>query len=166
MKILTPEQALAKLQDLCARAEVSTGEALEKLRRWGVTGHRAEQVVQSLVDSRFIDDGRFARAFVRDRYLYSRWGRLKISQALRLKRVDREYIDEALDEEIDQQVYEANLVALLRAKLRQLPDSDDEYAICGKLMRFAAGRGFEPSLIMRVVESGALGDDSDVAPTD
>ncbi|MDE5959059.1 MAG: RecX family transcriptional regulator, partial [Muribaculaceae bacterium] len=100
------------------------------------------------------------------RYLYSRWGRLKISQALRLKRVDREYIDEALDEEIDQQVYEANLLALLRAKLRQLPDSDDEYAICGKLMRFAAGRGFEPSLIMRVVESGALGDDSDVAPTD
>lgn len=145
---LTPAQALARLQDLCARAEISTGEALDKLRRMGITGRRADDVVQELVDTRFIDDERFARAFVRDKYRYSRWGRIKIRQALRLKRVDREYIDVALDEEIDSEVYEANLAALLQAKLRQLPDDADPRANAAKLMRFAAGRGFEPGLIV------------------
>lgn len=158
MKNFTPEQALTRLQELCARAEICTGEALDKLRRWGVTGRRAEQVVQSLVDDRFIDDERFARAFVRDRYRHSRWGRLKIAQALRLKRVDREYIDAALDEEIDQELYEQILSELLRAKLQQLPADDDDYAVCGKLCRFAAGRGYEPSVVMRLVADGMLAD--------
>lgn len=166
MKTLTAEQALGRLQDFCARAEMSTGEALDKLRRWGVAGRSAEEVVQRLVDERFIDDERFARAFVRDRYRYQRWGRKKIAQYLRLKGVDRDYIADALAEEIDSEVYEEGLTAILRAKFRQLPESDDEYTICNKLLRFAAGRGFEPSLIMRLIENGALDDADDSAQAD
>lgn len=158
---LTPKQALARLQDYCSRAEMSTGEALDKLRRWGIGRQNAITIVQHLVDDRFIDDERFARAFVRDKSEYSRWGRLKIRQALRLKQVDAEYIDQALEEEIDPERYMRILSELLRAKYRQLPDGEDPYTSSAKLIRFAAGRGFEPSLIMQLIRNGALDPDED-----
>ena len=40
---------------------------MEKLRGWGIAGHKAETIVQHLVDTRFIDDSRYARAFVSDK---------------------------------------------------------------------------------------------------
>ncbi len=33
---------------------------MEKLRGWGIAGHKAETIVQHLVDTRFIDDSRYA----------------------------------------------------------------------------------------------------------
>lgn len=157
IKQLTPEQALNRLRDYCSRAEISTGEALEKLRKWGIAGRRADDIVQTLVDERFIDDERFARAFVRDKFAYSRWGRIKIRQTLRLKKVDSEYINAAIDEEIDDDAYFETLARLLRAKYAQIADrEEDERALVMKLLRFAAGRGFEPGLVMRLVREGAL----------
>lgn len=153
---LTPTQALAKMQDLCSRAEISTGEALDKLRRKGITGRTAEQIVQNLVDTRFIDDERFARAFVREKYLYARWGRIKIRQALRLKHVDSEYINAALDEEIEPETYAGNLLRLLHARRRQIPADTEPAAATARLLRFAAGRGFEPALIVSILRSDAF----------
>lgn len=162
MKQLNPKQALNRLRDYCSRAEMCTGEALEKLRKWGIAGQQAGSVVQTLVDERFIDDERFARAFVRDKFAYSRWGRIKIRQALRLKKVHSEYIDEAIAEEIAPDEYSTTLAKLLRAKYAQIADrEDDERALVMKLLRFAAGRGFEPGLAMRLVREGALEDSAE-----
>jgi len=136
---------------------------MEKLRRWGIAGHKAETIVQHLVDTRFIDDSRYARAFVSDKYRYARWGRIKIIQALRLKRIDRDLIDEALAEEIDDETYIANLCALLRAKCRTIgmAETEPDHIARQKLIRFAAGRGYEPSLIMELVRDPDYWMDSD-----
>lgn len=149
-KQLTPAEALGRLMDRCAIAEVCSGEAVEKLRAWGITGREADALVQKLVDTRFIDDERYARAFVRSGVNHSGWGRLKIRNALRLKRIDSELIDLALAEEIDEQAYYENLAAALRSKARSMPGrlSAEQRAA---LMRFAAGRGYEPSLIMEML---------------
>lgn len=149
-KELTPEQALVKLEEQCAMAEICTGEAMEKLRRWGIDSRTAHEMVQGLIDRRFIDDERYARAFVRDRVRHSRWGRIKIAQALKLKQLECDVIDTALAEEVDADEYAATLASLLRAKARTLPQPLD-FATRQKLMRFAAGRGFEPGLIMELM---------------
>ena len=147
---LTLPEAYSKLVDLCSVAEYSTGEALERLRGWGVTGRQAFDLVQRLVDERFIDDERFARAFVRSKVNYSGWGRVKIRQALYTKGIERDLIDLALDEEIDIDLYHANLASALRSKARNMPEDLD--ADCrAKLLRFAAGRGYETSLILEML---------------
>ncbi len=147
---LTPAEALSKLVDLCSLAEYSTGEALEKLRAWGVTGPNAYKIVQRLVDERFIDDERFARAFVRSKVNYSGWGRIKIRHALYQKGLERELIDLALEEEIDLDLYYENLASALRSKARNMPEILD--ADCrSKLLRFAAGRGYETGLILEML---------------
>ena len=113
---------------------------MEKLRGWGIAGHKAETIVQHLVDTRFIDDSRYARAFVSDKYRYARWGRIKIIQA-----------------------YIANLCALLRAKCRTIgmAETEPDHIARQKLIRFAAGRGYEPSLIMELVRDPDYWMDSD-----
>jgi regulatory protein len=149
-KSLTPEQALAKLQDICSMSEICSTEAAEKLRRYNVNAADAERIIARLIADRFIDDNRFIRAFVRQKYMYDRWGRLKIRQALRLKRFNSDEIETALSEEIDEEVYYENLAAALRTKARQLPEKLDR-ADRDKLARFAAGRGYEPSLIFEMI---------------
>lgn len=147
---LTPEQAYMRLADRCAMAEVSTGEALDKLRGWGITGSGAYDIVQRLVDGRFIDDERFARAFVRDRVSNSRWGVNKIRAALHQKGIDSQLINLAVAEELDEETYFANLAAALRSKGSKMPSplNLDDYA---RLARFALGRGYESGLVSEML---------------
>lgn len=149
-KELTADEARARLMDLCSCGEYSSGEALERLRKWGITGSEAVRIVQWLIDGRFIDDERFARAFVRSKVAYSGWGRVKIRAAMVQKGIERELIDLALDEEIDEQTYYANLADALRSKARTMPEVLDSECRA-KLLRFAAGRGYEPGLIMEML---------------
>lgn len=147
---LTPQEAYSKLIDLCSAGEYSTGEALERLRAWGISGRDAFDIVQRLVNERFIDDERFARAYVRSKIMYSRWGRIKIRQSLYQKGIERELIDSAIDEEVDMDVYHSNLADALRAKARTMPAMLD--ADCrAKLLRFATARGYEPGLVMEMI---------------
>ena len=81
----TPDEALAALMRLCARAEKSEGDARRLMRGWGVAEKDAEQVLGRLVRDRFIDDSRYAEAFVREKLRLSGWGEYKIRTALERK---------------------------------------------------------------------------------
>ena len=70
----TPEQALAALMRLCARAERSEEDARRLMTRWGVAPADRERVLERLRRDRFIDDARYAEAFVRDKINLSGWG--------------------------------------------------------------------------------------------
>ena len=97
-KVKTPEQALAALMRLCARAEKSQEDARRLMRGWGLAERGAEGVLAKLVRDRFIDDARYAGAFVREKLRLSGWGGYKIRTALQRKRIDRALIDAALAE--------------------------------------------------------------------
>lgn len=92
----TPEQALAALMRLCARAERSEEDARRLMTRWGVAPADREQVLERLRRDRFIDDARYAEAFVREKINLSGWGARKIADALHRKRIARETIERAL----------------------------------------------------------------------
>jgi len=92
----TPEQALAALMRLCARAEKSTGDALRLMRGWGLSEPDREKVLSRLLRDRFIDDNRYAEAFVREKIRLSGWGEYKIRAALQRKGIAKETIDSAL----------------------------------------------------------------------
>lgn len=148
---ITPDKALARLEDLCARSEQSTGEAARKLAGWGVSASDAAKIIASLVERRYIDDRRYCHAFVRDKFRFVRWGKRKIYAALSLKRVDKALISEALDQ-IDEEEYYATLCELIAAKARTVTDADT-YEGRTRLFRFAVSRGFEPTLITSAIRA-------------
>lgn len=139
-------QALARLEELCARAEHCQSEMRDKLRLWGIPAGEAEKVLASLREHRFVDDARFARSYVHDKFVYQKWGRRKIAQGLMAKRIGREEIADALAE-LDTEAYTETLVGLLLAKLRADSTLLDTYEGRVRLYRFALQRGFESTVI-------------------
>ena len=147
---LSPQQAFERLADRAATTEICTAEAYSKLRDWGIDADKAEAIVDRLIAERYIDDRRFAHAYVRDRINNARWGLLKIRQAMRLKRIPSALVNEAIDAELNDETYCANLAAALRSKARTMP-SPVQSADRARLIRFAASRGYEPELIMQML---------------
>ena len=151
LKIIAPEKALIRCEELCARAERCEYELREKMHTWRIGGRDIDAIINSLITRRFLDNSRYARAFVRDKYRFARWGRRKIAMALKQKRIDDDIIDEAL-EEINQDEYMSILRAILKAKAARMerPLSYDDRM---KLFRFAISRGFESKHISTLLKN-------------
>ncbi len=138
---ITKEQARSKAESYCAKSEHCEYELRKKLQDWGVGPSDVDNIMRHLVDERYLDDCRYARAFVRDKFRFENWGKVKIAQSLRLKQIESTVIDEALDE-IDETAYADALKRLLLSKARTVT-AQSEYERNGKLIRFALSRGFE-----------------------
>lgn len=150
-KRITPEQALIRLEELCVKAERCEDELRRKMALWAVGTEDADSIIASLRARRFLDENRFAAAFVRDKYRFGKWGRRRIVMAMRQKNIPPDAINAALAE-IDQEEYAHILGALLRHKAKTMPrplEFDDR----NRLFRFAAGRGFEPDLIISEIKN-------------
>ena len=138
----TPEQALTALMRLAARAERSSGDALRLMQNWGVEPVERQKVLQKLIDQRFIDDSRYASAFVRDKLRFSGWGAFKIKAALRAKGIAAETIAEALARETDSESMGERLATMLARKARSVRYSTP-YELKTKLMRYGASLGYD-----------------------
>lgn len=145
----TPEQALARLMALTARAEKSSGDALRLMRVWGIAADEQRKVLKKLVDERFIDDVRYCAAFVREKTRLNGWGVYKIRSGMAAKGIAREIIDEALSS-IDTGSSRERLEKLLRARASKL--SGTPYEIRGKLVRYGAGLGYDFDTVIEMSE--------------
>ncbi|MCM1337983.1 MAG: RecX family transcriptional regulator [Candidatus Amulumruptor caecigallinarius] len=150
-----PSEALARLESLCASAERCTWEVRAKLRRWSVSADEAERIIESLQKRHFLNDERFARAFVRDRLRFARWGKLKIRAALYAKHVPLWMVDEAMTE-IDDDEYLGALITVLTARARAMGEEARTYDGRTRLFRYAASRGYELSLIASTIRNPAF----------
>ena len=148
-KEITADKALARCEALCARSEQSSGDIELKLVKWGLTREQVGNVLQRLIDCKYVDDARYARAYVREKFRFSGWGRVKIAYNLRLKGIDSDVIACAL-EEIEADEYREKLEHLVRAKYREVKSREPVRARAA-LLRFAAGRGFESQLSVSAV---------------
>lgn len=149
-KEMTGQQAYSKLTALCARSEHCQHEMLEKMRQWGVSEEEQAQVTQRLVSERYVDDERYARAFVNDKVRYNKWGRRKVEEALWLKHIDKEISKRVLDEVDDNEFLDV-LKPLLKQKRKTISAKSD-YELRMKLIRFALGRGFTIDIIKQCIE--------------
>lgn len=160
-KPMTEREALLSLAALCARGEHCAYEMGEKMRRWGLGDEAAARVMEHLINNKYIDDARYARAFALDKVRYAKWGRRKVEQGLWAKRIDEATRREALDG-IDGEEYMRVLRPLLKSKARGVKAASD-YERNVKLARFALGRGFTMDEIRRCLDGGDALDDLEEA---
>ena len=149
MKQKTEQEAYLTLASLCANAEHCQWEMREKMRRWELSEEAQTRILNRLVSERYIDDVRFARAFVKDKVKYNKWGRRKVEQALWQKHIDEDIRQQVLDEIADE-----DYVLVLRPMLQQKRKSikaNSDYELNGKLIRFAVSRGFTMDIINQCI---------------
>ena len=149
-KSLSPGEALNKAAAYCTLCERCTSEVSTKLTAWGVPHGEHEKIIARLIEEKFIDEERYCRAFVNDKVKFNRWGRIKITAALREKHLPQEHIKEAL-ENIDENAYLQSLKEVIETKRKELKGGDD-FATQQKIIRHAASRGYEPALIISTIK--------------
>ena len=150
-KEYTLEELLCKAASYCSISEHCVSEVEDKLNAWGVSDTDKHKIIDRLISEDFINEKRFCTYFVKDKFRFNKWGKFKISYALKAKGLDKGIIDDALNT-IDDGEYEELLASLLKTKLVGLK-YEFEYEKQGKLFRFAQSRGFENNIIERVLRS-------------
>jgi regulatory protein len=119
------------------------------MRNWEMDEGSEERIIAQLIKEKFIDEERFAKAFVRDKFQYNRWGKIRIIKELKMRKIAEKHIEIGL-KEIEENDQIETLKEIIRKK-RPSVKGKNEYEIKGKLIRFALGRGFEMNEIVKVV---------------
>jgi len=148
-KKVSKDEAYLKLSTLCAGAEYCEADLRKKMQRWEMPDGAEDAVIAQLIKERFVDEERFARAFVREKFRFNKWGRVRITQELKMKRISQNTIEDAL-EEIPSDDNLETLKALIESKKKSVKGKSD-YEIKCKLIRFALSRGFTMDDINKVI---------------
>lgn len=149
---LTADQILDKMAKYCAYQERSVKEVTDKLKTFEISEKDREEIINYLIDNKFVNDERFAHAFVRGKINQSGWGVNKIRFHLIQKGVSKEIIDEAL-QSFDEEAYRQRLVEVLKAKAKTVK-ADNDFERNRKLAAYAIQKGFEATLVWEVIRKG------------
>ena len=147
---MTYEIALQRLTALCASAEHCEYEMMEKMRKWEVEESDRERIMAYLRQAKFVDEERYARAFVSDKVRYNKWGRRKVEQGLWAKHISEDIRQRVLNE-VDDSQYKLVLTDLLKSKRRSIKAADG-YEMNRKLIKYALSRGFDYSIIKQCLD--------------
>ncbi len=145
------EELLHKAASYCSISEHCISEVEEKLNAWCIECDDKNKIIDRLIAEDFINEKRYCIFFVKDKFRFNKWGKIKISQALKQKGLSTGLITAALAV-IDDGEYEEMLASILKTKLVGLK-YEFEYEKQGKLFRFAQSRGFENNVIEHVLRS-------------
>ena len=152
--ILDKKTALLKAESWCAYQERSQQETRNKLYEYGLHQREVEDLITELIVTNFLNEERFAMAYVSGKFNIKKWGRIKIKQGLKFKKVPDKLIQKALNS-IDGDKYLANILATAEKKLKVINEKDaikKKY----KLITFLQSKGFENDLIFDVLKANNL----------
>lgn len=144
------EQVLDKMAKYCSYQERCVKDVTDKLRSYDIPQEAKDEILAYLLDNRFVDDERFAKAFVKGKVNQSGWGLNKIRFHLMQKGISKELIDNALQEQ-DTEIYRQRLISILKSKSKTIK-ADSDFEKKRKLAAFAMQRGFEASLVWEVLK--------------
>lgn len=145
---------MVKAESYCAYQERAQQEIRDKLYDWGLHHDDVEEVISELIQTNFINEERFAMSYVSGKFNIKHWGKIKIKQGLKLKRIPEKMIIKALNS-IDYDKYLAVILAAAEKKSAVLIEKDP-YKKKYKLMTYLMGKGFESNLISEVLKANNL----------
>ena len=154
VKITDVKVALAKAEHYCAYQERAQQEVRDKLYEWGLWPDAIENIISELIGANFLNEERFAKAYARGKFNQNGWGKNKIKQGLKFKKVPDVLIKKALLAISDDDYLQA-LEIILTKKARTLNEKDPLKRRF-KLQAYALGRGFELDLILDILKTSDL----------
>ena len=149
-KPLTPDQVLDKMAKYCAYQERCVKDVRDKLKTFEISEEEKAKILDYLLDNRFVNDERYAKAFVRGKVNQSGWGVNKTRFHLIQKGIDKNIIEEALGQ-TDEEAYRQRLIDILKTKSKTVK-AENDFEKKRKLAAYAMQKGFEGSLVWEVLK--------------
>jgi len=151
---LTKLQAKKRAESFCAYQERSQQEIRDKLYKWGQYSADVENIIVDLIADNFLNEERFTHAYTSGKFKIKQWGKLKIANGLKFRKIPPRLINEALNT-IDPDDYFNALMQVIKKKARLLNEKEP-YKRKMKLAQYAISRGFEKDLIFDILNSNDL----------
>lgn len=149
-KKISKEKALSNMMRICSRKEYCTFDIKQKLYKLQLSTNEIETIIENLTKNKFISDERYTRSYISDKLKFSKWGVVKIKHHLNQKRIPDSIINDVL-EELEPSLLNENLMPLIEQKMKSVK-GNTEYDKRAKVIRFALGRGFEMSDIIKCLD--------------
>jgi regulatory protein len=137
--------AIERLKNYCALQDRCQWNVTQKMKEWGLLEMTQNHILEILIQEKYVDEERFAQSFCRGKFLIKKWGKVKITNELKKKKISNICIKKGL-EEIDLTEYDLLLENLLTKKNDTLRDKN-HFTRKSKLARFLIQRGFEGNLV-------------------
>lgn len=149
MKNQVPEvkQAYSKMAQLCSRSEQCSADIRKKILAFEIVEEIVDEIIEKLIEEKYIDDERYVKAYINDKFKINKWGKVKMRHYLHAKGLSDEVIQKGLDT-IDEEKYKDLLVKTMKNKAKQVKKKN-KFEKMGQVIRFTQSRGFEPELIHR-----------------
>jgi regulatory protein len=148
---ISVDLAQSRAMKLCSQQEYAISDIRKKLISWELEEAQIEEILKNLQQEKFLDDYRYALAFVRDKMRFNKWGAAKIRLHLQARQVEGSIIDQAIKEGTEHIDQREILRKELQKKMQQTKASGD-YEMKMKLLRFAYSRGFSMDLTNAVLD--------------
>ena len=138
-------QAKVKAARYCAYQERCQQEVREKLNTLGLHHDQVEEILADLITEGYINEERFARVYAGGKFRIKKWGKIKITNALKSKHISDYCIQKGL-EEIDSNEYLVAIDDIISR--RNGPHAErDVFIRRNKIAKYLIGKGFEPELV-------------------
>lgn len=141
------KQAYSKMAQLCSRSEQCSSDIRKKIIAFDLDNDIVDDIIEELKAEKYLNDERYIKAYVADKFRINKWGRIKMRHYLRMKGLPEDIIKNELDE-IDEEKYKTVLIKTMKTKAKTVKKKN-RYEKMGQIIRFAQTRGFEPELIHR-----------------
>jgi regulatory protein len=148
---LSKEDALNLMQKHCAYQDRCQSEIRTRLIEHSVYGDDLEEIIADLISDDFINEERFAKAYVRGKFRIKKWGKMKIVKELKFRKISAYSMNKAL-KEIDYDEYLDTLNTLLEKKHPTLR-AKDKWEHRKKLTAYATQKGYEYEVIKEVMNA-------------
>lgn len=145
-KTYTVKEALQAVSRYCVYQDRCHQEVEQKLKSMNMIPEARAQIISELIKDDFLNEERFAMNFVRGKFNQKGWGKIKIKQELKRRRISDYLLQKALAQFDDNEYYN-KLHALAVKKFKQL-DKSDIWKSKSKLKNYLIYKGYETGLII------------------
>ena len=146
---IVAKQAYSKMAQLCSRSEQCSADIRKKIIAFELVSDVVDEIIEKLKAEKFLNDERYIKAYIADKFKINKWGKVKMRHYLRMKRLPEDVIQNGLDE-IDEEKYKAVLIKTMKTKAKTVKKKT-KFEKMGQVIRFAQTRGFEPEMIHRYI---------------
>ncbi|TWO33861.1 recombinase RecX [Seonamhaeicola sediminis] len=145
----TLDEAKRKLENYCAYQERCHKEVRQKLQEMNMIPEAIDVIMVHLIKHNFLNEERFAKAFVRGKFNIKKWGKYRLTLELKKKDISKTNINQAINE-IDDENYYKTFNDLAKKQVLSLTDKN-KLKKRKKLADYLLYRGWESQLVYEKV---------------
>lgn len=148
-KAYSVDEATRRLESYCAYQERCHKEVTQKLYDMKMIPEAQDKIIVHLIQHNFLNEERFAKAYVRGKFRIKKWGRQRLKLELKRKGIHKNLVASAL-KEINNNDYYDTFNALAEKRANSLTESNI-YKKRKKVADYLLYRGWESSMVYEKV---------------